>query len=242
MRRHGMRAAICALSAGVVCVGGCVESGAAREVAGAQQQTITALASAYAADLALLNDLLGRVLAAQRVILLGELHREMLSRGYLTVEFEADLDRLRDDLGDASVANALVNEVRVGRMSAAQAEVFLVDYALSVRMSDGGRARDTMLARLAVVSDHDASSTALMGALSAHADDVGGLLEDADANARAIGEFAAFERDAGAYSEQTIRAIWDRAVLSGVDDAAERAAAERLIDRVLGMFAEQNNG
>ena len=243
MRRRWTGARVRAGLAGMAIIaGGCVGPDAARDVAGAQQRTITALSQRYAGDLALLGDLLERALAARRVIILGGLHREILARGYITADFGADTGRLGSDLADASAASAIVDEVRLGRMTHAQAEAFILDYSLSLRMSDGGASRDAMLARMDAVASHDAGAAALREALAAHVAGVARLLEDADANARAIAEFAAFERDGGGYVERTILGLWERAVVSEMDDPARREAATRLLERVLGLFEERNDG
>lgn len=243
MQRRCAGARVRAGVAGMAIVaGGCVGPDAARDVAGAQQRTITALSQRYAGDLTLLGDLLERALAARRVMILGGLHREMLTRGYITGNLDADADRLGRDLADASAASAIVDEVRLGRMTPARAEAFIVDYSLSLRMSDGGVSRDAMLARMGAVASHDAGAAALREAYAAHVAGVARLLEDADANARAIADFAAFERDGGGYAERTILGLWEHAVVGEMDDPARREAATRLLERVLGLFEERNDG
>lgn len=238
-----MRKSLYVLSPVVLALGaGCVSPAASRDVNEAQRETIAALSASYAADLAAMRDLFRRALDARRTLLIGAAHREMLVRGYLTPELGPDAARLAADLADASVESTLIGEVRTGRMTLEDATRFLNDYSLAVRMSAGDAAGEPMLARLAPVAAHDRAAAALMGSLESHTRDVARLFEDAQANAGALAEFASFEPDAGGSARRVAREVWERGVLDEIEDASERAAAERLLERILGSITEKHDG
>lgn len=224
---------------GASALASCAQPGAVLDVSANQRVTIARIAESYGQDLALLNDLLSRAMASRRVLLLGELHRELLTHGYITPGSDPEMTRLDADLGDADADNALLREVRAGRMRAEEARAFLADYALVLRLGDGGVLRDRMLARLAPIAEHDRAAASLIDAMTAHADRVATLLEDADANASAIASFGALEPGIDAFGEQTIREVWARTVLRAIDDEPRRDAAERLLGRVLAMGTEE---
>lgn len=216
----------------------CAQPGAVLDVSTNQRVTIARLAESYGRDLALLNDLLARAMASRRVLLLGELHRELLTHGYITPGSDAETAHLDDDLADAGADNALLREVRTGRMRGEEARAFLADYALVLRLNDGGASRDRMLARLAPIAEHDRAAASLMNAMTSHADRVATLLGDADANAAVIAEFGAAGPSIDDFGEHTIREVWARTVLRAIDDEPRRKAAERLLERVLAMGTE----
>lgn len=222
------------LAAGmVIALTGCAAPSTVGGVASAQHKTISDLAISYAADLALLRDLVDRTLRERRVLLLGSLHREMLTRGYISPALEPSPDRFAGDLNDASQHAALIDEVRTGRMGAADAAAFLHDYALSLRMNDAGATRNALLARLSPVIVHDRGARSIRDAMDDRAEAIAALLADAEANAAAVAEFASLGVGAPSVTETTIRALWRRTVLEHIDEPDRRDAASRLLDRIL---------
>lgn len=229
---------IAAGGAGAVWLGGCAPNTMVREVAADQARTIAAIDAAWNRDLVLLGDLLDASLAWRRTMLLGEAHRGLLSAGYITPGLEVDAARFDADLGDASTNNALLEEVRTGRLSADEARAFLRDYALVLRMSDGDARRNELLARLAPIVRHDEAAHALRASLARHAARANELLADARAGGEAVSRFADMDAGMDAFSRGMIREVWAQQVLGEIDDTARREAAARLLDRVLAMGTE----
>jgi len=216
----------------LICTG-CASPRWGSDIARHQQQAVAHIAACYSADLALLRAQLASAVAARRIILLGALHREMIARAYITTALEADPSALDADLSDPAVSSALVSEVRLGRMSASQARAWLADYALSLRLGDGGALRDSMLARLAPIIEADEAGASLIAAFDDHARNVASLLTEAGANAAALGALSDTEPQWSAAAEVAAQEAWRRLVLDRITNPARRAAAEELLRLLL---------
>ncbi|MEZ6209938.1 MAG: hypothetical protein R3B46_01645 [Phycisphaerales bacterium] len=112
-----------------IIAGGCVGPDAARDVAGAAQRTITAFRNS-AGDWQNAGRLAGDALGGRRVMILGGLPGRCW-RGYITADFRGGHGPGRR-VWRMRRRRAIVDEVRLGRMTRAQAEAFIVDYSLSL--------------------------------------------------------------------------------------------------------------
>lgn len=206
-----------------------------RPVLASNTQTSTALASAYAHDLAWLRQSVGASLDAHRVILLGQTHRSLITDGLIT-PVGHDLETLHEQLDaaqeGAASTNPLLAEVLRGTLTRAQAERFLNDYAVAASMSpEQSRAiRHGMLGTLAPLREHDESARRILEAFDEHAAHIAELLNELNANNEALIE--AFDSPTQTASPIRQPALW-LPILEHIEDPQLRAAAEQLLNNTL---------
>ncbi len=212
---------------------GCLSLHDARPALESQRDAVERLARAGEEDAGLLRAQAEALIAVRRTMLTGSIHRSFIARGYLSGAGEADSARLETDLADPAVGNALIDDIRAGRLTPQGAAMLLGDYALAARMATRRGTRLELLARLGAVRQFDELAAALLRALDERAAAVRSIARDAlessgallDASARAPGL-----DDAGA---SAARVLWERAVLARIDDEAERRLASELIEDLL---------
>lgn len=159
---------------------GCVPAGEIGPVLGVQREAIARIRRAYEQDLSLLADQAVTLSQARRTLVMGRVHRELIARGYITPELTPDPGAFERDLGDASIEGVLVREVRDGRLSRRDAEDFIHDFALALRMTrEGGRVRGEMLSRLSPIQSLDRDRAAADRALDERRRSVMLLLDEA---------------------------------------------------------------
>ena len=227
----------------VLAVAGCATPESVRALTSAQRTAIEELALAWADDHALARAELGVVFDIQRVAARGRIHRELLDTGCLTPEGEAGAAALDASLEDPGTDIALVREVRLGRMSAAQAGAWLTDYAIALHLSEPGggvSVRERLLDRLADMEHIDAAHDALIAALDARARRVVALAGEAagasDALADALEARVAW-RSIGA-DVDAVDALGP-AIDALFTDPRRRSAARELVERVVSGTARE---
>lgn len=178
-------------------------------------------------------------LDVQRIALNGRLHREMLSQGLLSPDFEAMPGRLDELLGDATVASALVDEVRLGRMSTAEAQAWLTDYALTCRLSQVPEAKRALLRQLAPVERFETGAQALHDAAIAHGQATQALLHELRADAQAIDLYARQGEMPTTWDRARTHDIIEQHVLRRIESPTRREAATELLDLLLAPWPAQ---
>jgi len=222
-----------ALLLSTVTLTACVPMRSAEPVLTHQRKAIVRLAAVQRADALLLRTQSEGHLAIQRALLLGSIHRSFIARGYLSSGTEADAGALRADIADPTVSNALTDDVRAGRLSADDAVLLLTDYALAARMTTDRAPRDAILARLGAVRRFDEASAELLGALDGRAADARALADEALASSDALLSASRADFSLDAPGDAAARVLWERLVLSRIDDPADRAAAAELLTDLL---------
>jgi len=169
----------------------CVAPSAALPTLAHQRDAITKARAAYAQDLDLLDQQIRAALDARSIFLLGQSHRELIARGYITPALEPDPAAFDADLANPDARGTLLTEVRLARLNREQAHDFLNDYALALRMKREGPAlRDAMLARLQPAEEARQSRAIITESLAARRSAVLHLLDEAGAANTALDDFA----------------------------------------------------
>ena len=211
----------------------CANPEALAPIAAQHASTLDALQAHVEASHVLLERQVDAAIEIQHVALTGRLHRELLALGLMTPDFEPMVDQLEAHLGDADANAALLEEVRVGRLSLEAAQAWLGDYALACRMAKGADARRALLARLAPVEALDASAAALRSALQGHGDAVLALVAELRADTQAIDAFARQGELTPTWDRARTRELIETHVLSRIEGEQRRAAAAELLDLLL---------
>lgn len=191
MPRHRRPRPALALLLTAPLIASCAPPGALKPTLTAQRDALARAAAALDADYRLLDGQAGANLDTRERLLLGAAHREMIERGHITPDLEADTAAFDADLADPDAQTALLNEVRLARVTREEAHVFLHDYALAMRMRREGRGlRDAMLSRLRPVADARRERDLIAGAIEARRRSVLSLLQDAAMGAEAVSFYA----------------------------------------------------
>lgn len=182
-----------AAAAMTVVVGGCVSPKLVEPMA-ANQIAITAeLGARHMGAMSLIRRQTATLAEVQRIAIAGDAHRSLISAGYLIgapPTFEVDTARLADDVHDPTRSNALLNEIRTGRMGVDGAAAWLTDYAAAIGLGRGAALVDQMLAELQPVASHDAAVAATLAAIDAAAEADLALLAEQTAIGDALVEYA----------------------------------------------------
>lgn len=180
-----------ALIAPAMFITACVAPSAALPTLAHQRDALKAARAACAQDLELLEHQVRAALDARATLLLGQSHRELIARGYVTPALEPDPAAFDDDLANPDAQSALLTEVRLARLTRQQAHDFLNDYALTLRMKREGTAlRNAMLSRLHSAEEASQSRAIITESLAARRSAVLRLLDEAGAANAALDEFA----------------------------------------------------
>lgn len=174
---------------------GCQAPASMQRFAEVNQSVVTAVAEGYTGDHALLGVLLDSSLKTQRELQVAAIKRELVSAGYLTpapppATVAADTDKLKRDIATPEVTNALVAEVRLGRMSFEQASTWLRDYAASGGFSDPDPPRRGLISQLDPIVRFDAASADLLAAHAARGEGIASALSELDRSAAAVVSYA----------------------------------------------------
>jgi hypothetical protein len=206
---------------------GCMRPDAIAPTLDHQRVGVAALTESYGHDLQLLRELVEHILAQRRVLLAGELHREFVRSGYIVAGPAADVDAFVRDCADAKAETTLVHAVRDGRMTKQQAQDFLLDYALAMRLSDSRGLRLHMLAELEPLQAHDAAASDTLHALQHHVETTASLLHELHASNSVLQTFASAVPTVTAPARSDIEVLLRRTVLTQIEDdeRRERAAA-----------------
>lgn len=194
---------------------GCVEPSALGPTLATQRQAIALARDAYAEDLGTMRALFDSTHEARRLLLRGRVERELIERGYITPALEPDAAALENDLRDPAFQGILVTEVRLGRLTPAQAADFVHDFSLALRMRREGEAvRPSMLERLRPLEELAVNRAQGERSLSEHRARVLALLDDASRAADAMDLFARRSSLQDDPRWTGLSAIWREAVLS----------------------------
>ncbi|MBX3352265.1 MAG: hypothetical protein KF684_04970 [Phycisphaeraceae bacterium] len=183
---------------------GCVDPGANRPVLENQGAIIARLETSYAHDLAAVRSLASSLLDAQRERLVASI----------------ELDLVANTL-DAS-GNAPDD-----------ARPWLADFAALLRTGAPTELRRAALASHTSLRAFDDAAAALLDALDARAAGIAALFTELRANHAALADAAGASVDLSLASREAATLVWRETVLAGIDDPDARAAAQRLLDRVL---------
>lgn len=220
---------------------GCVPPRSLSPTLEAQRAAVDAIHASYDTDLALLRAQLDAALAVRRTFLLGRIDRELVDAGYLDA---AELgDALRADLADPAISNAVVDDLRAGRLSVAEAERLIADYRAAETLSDAvcERIRGELLNRLGVVREFDASVAAVRGAMVDHTADIAWLFQEAGQSSEVLRAYAGQSPRLPNALASNAPELWSRAVLSRISDPERRAAAEKLLADLLSLSTMASN-
>lgn len=182
------------------------------------------LALSYAEDLKGYRRVVAANLAAQRIAIVGEVRREFISRDYVVEKNGVDVAdpaALARDVADPTITTAIVEDVRVGRLSVEQAGTFLRDYAALGSLSTAADARSKMLATLSRVARFDAAVKELDAAFDTHAEHVASLFSETGASLDAVAMLAD-KPDAAEYL--TSRETWSSLIGAIVKNPKQQTA------------------
>ncbi len=230
MTRH--RLVLSALALTVTPCAGCASlpPSAIGATLASQRGAAERLSIAFAEDHALLRAQVEALIGVRRVALIGAIHRELLTRGYISPTLDSSPDALDRDLADAGANTTLTREVRAGAMTRDQAALWLADYSLTLRMSDGNEVREALLGRLAPVRTFSGAAEILPAALDARRDDMRALFFDLDTSGLALERFSMFRPAPGAGGMSAARESLGRLVIDRLPDPRKRAAALAALD------------
>ncbi|MEC9373514.1 MAG: hypothetical protein VYC34_06705, partial [Planctomycetota bacterium] len=157
-----------------------------------------------------------------------ELESELVTR-YITPEGAPDLPALAADLESTGAPPThLVNEIRAGRLSRADAESWLRDYALALDIRDPS-IRASLLNRRAPLIDHDRAAAELLTALRSRAAATASLSREALSSNQSIADYAS-PRAAAPPTRETAIELWRLLILETIDDPEKREAARRAFE------------
>lgn len=213
---------------------GCVSPKTAEPLAQHNQVAVQNLAETYGRDLALLRMSIVDRVKLGMVHELGDAHRSLVAAGYV-LGGEASPDKLDADLADPEKSNALLDEVRLGRMSVDGAKAWLSDYAALQRASNSKPLTDAMLAQLAGPSAWAAQANAALEAFDKHAAAVVENIADVRGNADALVEFAGAKYVLQEFLEAEGKQAWSWAVTSNLKDPAKKEESEQLFSDLIGL-------
>ncbi len=217
---------------------GCAGPGAIEGTARAQREAIERLERAYAADYGALERAVGALLTIRGERVRLGIETEIVSR-YVTAGGEADVGAIARDV-DAGRAGVLVEEVREGRMTRAEAEGLVRDYAGASGLSDGDAYRRALVSRVWVMKREEEGARALRSAMAERKGEIGLLFAEALAGSAGLEGYAKGSVEAGSFAREVARRAWEEFVVSGVEGEEEkervRGALEGLL--VIGVTKE----
>ena len=222
---------------GVSSIPGCVTPQTAAPVAEYNAKAVNVLGESYRRDLSVLREVIDVQIKVARRLELGEADRELLLSGYITPDNRAVPDKLAADLADPNIDSLLLREVRMGRLSQAEASAWLANYAALLAATNSAPLREAMLAQLLPIEQFDADAEALLGSFDAHALRVAALIEDAKGNADALREFSTTKYTAQDFLEGVGRDAWSWSVVGNVSES-KRGDAAALYERLIGRPEE----
>jgi len=213
---------------------GCLSPSAAEPVAQSTLRHALAVQSAHAQDLLALRAATTTLLAIQRERLLTDLHIEFVSR-WTTAGGEPDPESLDNALADPDDDASLIADIRLGRLSRDQAAALIADFCVADALSNAHNARRELLAQLGPIVHHDAASASLLAALDARAAQAASLHNELLADAGAITLYTQSEPALDDLSRAAAIELWTLAVTNSLNDPAQRAAAQRLLNQLLAL-------
>lgn len=197
------------------------------------------VAISYTQDAALLRDLLASQLASQRTMKHGDIHREIIVSGYINASTNAPApDILTRDIANPQVTTSLVREVRLGRISADQAQRWLADYAASYSLSDSRAHQDSMVDSFGDMIEFNDAADTLLSQFDAHMSEVNTMLGEVSQGNQAIIDFLSRQNtyDWRAIGSATAPVVTD-ALFAHVSDPVKRQAATDLLAAILKPLA-----
>lgn len=216
----------------VVCASaGCVGPRAIEGTTRAQREAIERLERSYAADYGALERAVDALLEIRVARVRLGIETEIVSR-YVTAGGEADVDALAQDV-DAARAGVLVEEVRAGRMTRAEVEGLVRDYAASSALRDGEAYRRALVSRLWVVRGQEEGARALRGAMAERRSEIGLMFAEALAGSAGLEGYAKGSVEAGRFAREAARQAWEEFVVSGVEGEERKEEVRRVIARLL---------
>jgi len=231
------RLAILAIVITTASLAACASPESVRTLSRAQRAAIEELAHAWSDDHALARATLGALVDIHLTTVRGRIHRELIETACIDPDGIADTVILSAAIADPASDIALVREVRLGRMTEAQAGAWLTDYATALRLTDtadGHSVRAALLAQLGDIESINRVWTELQDALDDRAERVIALASEAagasDSHTEALESRLAWralgeEVGADAALEPLIDALFT--------DQSRRAAARELLTRLL---------
>lgn len=212
----------------------CMQPAAASKVAANNDAVVRAVAESYVGDLVAMRGVLVGTLDAQEAIVIGDTERELISAGYITPN-GPDFNPFDDDLPNPEKTNALISEVRLGRLSVAEAKRWLIDYTTLKRASNTAELRRSMLLGLGPGSDFSAARNAVLAAFDEHTAAVLVALDLGKKNAAGLRSFTDTAYPLQEYASSQVEQLWTKTVDAKLaDKPSARAAASDLLALVLG--------
>lgn len=210
---------------------GCVGPSAIEGTTRAQREAIERLERSYAADFGALERAVDALLTirAERVRLAIE--TEIASR-YVEAGGEADVAALARDVDEAR-AGVLVEEVRSGRMTRAEAEGLLRDYAGASALRDGAAYRRALVSRLWVMRREEEGSRVLGGAMAERRREIGLLFGEALAGSASLEGYARGSVEAGSVAREALRVAWEEFVVAGVEGEERKERVRSALEGLL---------
>jgi|GEM_PF-5627197 len=233
---------IAALSVTAVLTAGCVATNQSAPVAAAQRDALNRLAAAQVADLALSRTLMAALLDIQSAALRNQLARATITR-YITMSGEVNLVRLDADIAAApsadDVAYTLAADVRAGALTRDAAVGILHQIADALRAPGATGAADlrNALSSLSPLRAKAQADETLLAMMDTRSGAIARLLAEVGADAAALDALTNLSPDAGATLRELAAQLWRTAIVERVDDPTKRAAAQRVLDSVLGAKA-----
>ncbi len=230
-----MRHAALPALAFIALTNGCVPPRSLSPTIESQRESIAAIRASYEADLSLLASQLDAAIASRRMLLLGRIDRQIVERDYLSAELAGA--PLRNDLADAAISNAIIDDIRDGLLTLGGADQLLADYRAAESLTEplGQEVRTRLIERLRIIRDFDATAASLRIAMADHAADIAWLFEESGRATDAIGSYAAQRPRLPQAVVTNAPDLWSRLVLARITDPTKRAAAEQLLADLLAL-------
>lgn len=216
---------------------GCVQPKAAQPVAESNAKLVSALGDAYLGDLIAFRASVNRSLEAESIVVVGDIHRSLLVAGYVGSD-GAKPEKFNDDLPLPEKKNALLNEVRLGRLSKEAAAQWLNDYATLMKASNGKPVRDRMILTLAEGQEFTDARDALLAAFEQHFNRVAETVKQSRAGADSIVAFTSARYELQDLASSQVEKLWTSNVSARLkDNPGAKARADELLALVLGKEA-----
>ncbi len=227
------RARLMVMAWAVLVVSGCVGPRAIEGTTRAQREAIERLERAYAADYGALERAVGALLTIRLERVRLAIETEIVTR-YVTAGGEADVAALAGDMEEAR-AGVLVEEVRAGRMTRAETEGLVRDYAGASGLSDGEAYRRALVSRLWLMRREEEGARALRNAMAERSREIGMLFVEALAGSASLEGFASGSVEAGSAAREAAREMWEEFVVAGVEGEERKERVRRALEGLLGV-------
>lgn len=219
---------------------GCAASRESQQAFTIQDERATAvLIDSYATDLATLLGFVELLIEHERTAQIGDIRRSIIMLGFIDLSGQANIDAFRAMLENSEAHHPLLQMVRDGAWSRAEAEQWLKDYAILSGFSDGVRLQNSMIASLAPIVEYDRQASLKRESFNRHAKAVESIAHEVLAARAAAREYAHRQGLSTSSLGATLDAIAEQVVFPSIEHESDRELARDLWREALEVFGNR---